>query len=149
MVFARFVIPEPKKGPKSPTKNFGNILDKNTAKLQRRRKSGKIFHWNSLRLRACLPTRQRFYFAILRCIKCCFNPRKFASKERKKMNSTQNQKQFLRAGYSSGLLEVLDKLRFKVPTPIQYKAIPIAIEGKDIIGIAQTGTGKTLALESR
>ena len=32
-----------------------------------------------------------------------------------------------------------------MPTPIQYKAIPIAVEGKDIIGIAQTGTGKTLA----
>jgi len=31
------------------------------------------------------------------------------------------------------------------PTPIQEKAIPIAIEGKDLIGIAQTGTGKTLA----
>jgi len=36
-------------------------------------------------------------------------------------------------------------MKFKVPTPIQFKAIPIAIEGKDVIGIAQTGTGKTLA----
>jgi ATP-dependent RNA helicase RhlE len=36
-------------------------------------------------------------------------------------------------------------MKFKVPTPIQFKAIPIGIEGKDIIGIAQTGTGKTLA----
>lgn len=32
-----------------------------------------------------------------------------------------------------------------MPTPIQHKAIPIAIDGKDLIGIAQTGTGKTLA----
>ena len=145
MVFARFVIPEPKKGPKSPTKNFGNILDKNTAKPQRRRKSAKIFIGILCVFAPCLPTRQRFYFAILRCIKCCFNPRKFASKERKKMNSTQNQNSFYGLGIARGLLEVLDKLRFKVPTPIQYKAIPIAIEGKDIIGIAQTGTGKTLA----
>jgi ATP-dependent RNA helicase RhlE len=34
---------------------------------------------------------------------------------------------------------------YKKPTPIQAKAIPIAVEGKDVIGIAQTGTGKTLA----
>ena len=43
------------------------------------------------------------------------------------------------------LLEILDNLGFKNPTPIQYKTIPIIIEGKDVIGIAQTGTGKTLA----
>jgi len=61
------------------------------------------------------------------------------------MNSTHNQNSFYGLGIAPGLLEVLDKLRFKVPTPIQHKAIPIAIEGKDIIGIAQTGTGKTLA----
>src|SRR3989338_3314318 len=61
------------------------------------------------------------------------------------MKSTQNQNSFYGLGIAPGLLEVLDKLRFKVPTPIQHKAIPIAIEGKDIIGIAQTGTGKTLA----
>jgi ATP-dependent RNA helicase RhlE len=34
-------------------------------------------------------------------------------------------------------------MKFKVPTPIQAKAIPMALEGKDVIGIAQTGTGKT------
>lgn len=43
------------------------------------------------------------------------------------------------------LLDVLLSLGFKTPTSIQHKAIPVAIEGKDIIGIAQTGTGKTLA----
>jgi ATP-dependent RNA helicase RhlE len=43
------------------------------------------------------------------------------------------------------LLQILDTLKFTVPTPIQHKSIPVAIEGKDIIGIAQTGTGKTLA----
>lgn len=36
-------------------------------------------------------------------------------------------------------------MKFKIPTPIQFKAIPVGIEGKDIIGVAQTGTGKTLA----
>jgi len=43
------------------------------------------------------------------------------------------------------ILDTLLKLGFKTPTSIQHKAIPSAIEGKDIIGIAQTGTGKTLA----
>ncbi|MBI2637275.1 MAG: DEAD/DEAH box helicase [Candidatus Sungbacteria bacterium] len=48
-------------------------------------------------------------------------------------------------GIAPKLLSVLDKARFTVPTPIQHQSIPVAIEGKDIIGIAQTGTGKTLA----
>jgi len=43
------------------------------------------------------------------------------------------------------ILEVLGKLNFSTPTPIQNQAIPVAIEGNDVIGIAQTGTGKTLA----
>lgn len=43
------------------------------------------------------------------------------------------------------ILEILDRMRFTHPTTIQHKAIPIGIEGKDVIGIAQTGTGKTLA----
>ncbi len=43
------------------------------------------------------------------------------------------------------ILEVLDREKFTVPTPIQASCIPSGVEGKDIIGIAQTGTGKTLA----
>jgi len=43
------------------------------------------------------------------------------------------------------ILDIISKLGYKTPTSIQHKAIPPAIEGKDIIGIAQTGTGKTLA----
>jgi len=48
-------------------------------------------------------------------------------------------------GIAPKIQQVLDRMHFKVPTPIQYKAIPVAIEGKDVIGVAQTGTGKTLA----
>jgi len=48
-------------------------------------------------------------------------------------------------GLAPKLLAVLERLRFTVPTPIQYAAIPVAVTGKDVIGIAQTGTGKTLA----
>lgn len=52
---------------------------------------------------------------------------------------------FFGLGIAPNILDVLQKLKFTVPTPIQQKAIPVGIEGQDIIGIAQTGTGKTLA----
>ena len=52
---------------------------------------------------------------------------------------------FFGLGIAPKILDMLDKIKFKVPTPIQRKAIPLAIEGKDVIGIAQTGTGKTHA----
>ncbi|MFH1621455.1 MAG: DEAD/DEAH box helicase [Patescibacteria group bacterium] len=52
---------------------------------------------------------------------------------------------FYGLGIAPRLLEILWKLKFKTPTPIQAQAIPVAIEGKDLIGVAQTGTGKTLA----
>ena len=43
------------------------------------------------------------------------------------------------------ILEVLVGRDITIPTPIQRQAIPPAAEGKDVVGIAQTGTGKTLA----
>jgi len=52
---------------------------------------------------------------------------------------------FYGLGIIPKLLDTLEKLKFKHPTPIQSRVIPSAIEGKDVIGIAQTGTGKTLA----
>ena len=42
-------------------------------------------------------------------------------------------------------IRTLDELGFEEPTPIQQEAIPFALEGKDLIGQAQTGTGKTAA----
>ncbi len=51
---------------------------------------------------------------------------------------------FYGLGIAPNLLSVLDRMRFTVPTPIQQKGIPIAVEGNDLVGIAQTGTGKTL-----
>ena len=52
---------------------------------------------------------------------------------------------FHNMGIAPKLIETLDALKLIEPTPIQRQAIPSAIEGKDIVGIAQTGTGKTLA----
>ncbi len=48
-------------------------------------------------------------------------------------------------GIAPKLLEILQTNKFTVPTPIQLQSIPTAIEGKDVMGIAQTGTGKTMA----
>jgi len=55
------------------------------------------------------------------------------------------QHSFYGLGLAPKLLEIVERMKFKTPTPIQYKAIPIGIAGQDIVGIAQTGTGKTLA----
>lgn len=52
---------------------------------------------------------------------------------------------FYGLGIAPAILDILTKLHFKTPTPIQAQAIPFAIQGKDVVGIAQTGTGKTLA----
>ncbi|MFS4438540.1 DEAD/DEAH box helicase [Paracoccaceae bacterium GXU_MW_L88] len=48
-------------------------------------------------------------------------------------------------GLAPKLHAALKRGGFKEPTPIQAKAIPLALEGHDIMGLAQTGTGKTLA----
>lgn len=61
---------------------------------------------------------------------------------------TQIQKEapsFNKLGIIPNILSVLAVRKFVVPTPIQHQCIPAAIEGKDVVGIAQTGTGKTLA----
>ena len=46
---------------------------------------------------------------------------------------------------NANVLEALDAMRFDECTPIQEQAIPIILEGKDLIAVAQTGTGKTAA----
>jgi ATP-dependent RNA helicase DeaD len=52
---------------------------------------------------------------------------------------------FSELGLSEGLLETLDELGYEDPTPIQEQAIPELLAGHDVIGQAQTGTGKTAA----
>jgi len=52
---------------------------------------------------------------------------------------------FEETGLSEVLVKRLAEIGFTTPTPIQQKAIPIALRGQDIIGMAQTGTGKTAA----
>ena len=53
--------------------------------------------------------------------------------------------EFHELGLTESLLDALARADLTVPTPIQAQAIPLALEGHDILGLAQTGTGKTLA----
>ena len=46
-------------------------------------------------------------------------------------------------GLSNALLKAIDKQGYTTPSPIQQKAIPLILEGKDVLASAQTGTGKT------
>lgn len=48
-------------------------------------------------------------------------------------------------GLASTILKGIQDAGYQVPTPIQQKAIPVLLQGRDIIGCAQTGTGKTAA----
>src|SRR3954464_6043854 len=48
-------------------------------------------------------------------------------------------------GLSAPLLEALDDVGYESPSPIQEQAIPPMLEGRDVIGQAQTGSGKTAA----
>ncbi len=52
---------------------------------------------------------------------------------------------FYGLGIAPKILDTLFQMKFTTATPIQHQTIPIALEGKDIMGIAPTGTGKTLA----
>ena len=52
---------------------------------------------------------------------------------------------FASLGLSDTSLDVMDNLGFIHPTPIQEKTIPGLLEGKDIVGLAETGSGKTIA----
>ena len=48
-------------------------------------------------------------------------------------------------GLSKPILKVLDQVGYETPSPIQAKTIPLIMEGRDVLGQAQTGTGKTAA----
>ena len=52
---------------------------------------------------------------------------------------------FNELGLSQPILQALDLKGYDKPTPIQAQAIPTVLAGRDLMGIAQTGTGKTAA----
>jgi len=53
--------------------------------------------------------------------------------------------QFSQYAISANLLTALNKLKLTNATPIQHMSIPLALDGRDLLGTAQTGTGKTFA----
>lgn len=72
------------------------------------------------------------------------------SAERREKSSTNGggaaqKKGFADLGIIEPLCDACAQLGYKVPTPIQVEAIPVALEGRDVIGVAETGSGKTAA----
>ena len=58
-------------------------------------------------------------------------------------SATTAPKTFKELGLIESLCEACDKMGYKAPTPIQSESIPLALQGRDIIGLAETGSGKT------
>lgn len=60
-------------------------------------------------------------------------------------SSPEANREFAELGLAPELLTALDSLGYEEPTPIQREAIPHLLEGRDLLGLAATGTGKTAA----
>ena len=60
-------------------------------------------------------------------------------------DSSEPVKTFQDLGIIESLCEACTALGYKAPTPIQEQSIPYALQGRDLIGLAETGSGKTAA----
>ncbi|KAI0010264.1 hypothetical protein F4779DRAFT_616840 [Xylariaceae sp. FL0662B] len=69
----------------------------------------------------------------------------FFAPEEKKQAKQKGKSSFQRMSLSRPILRGLNSVGFNEPTPIQAKTIPLALEGKDLVGGAVTGSGKTAA----
>jgi ATP-dependent RNA helicase DDX56/DBP9 len=52
---------------------------------------------------------------------------------------------FANLGLDTRILQAITKQNFQTPTPVQQKAIPLTLEGRDVLARAKTGSGKTAA----
>lgn len=69
----------------------------------------------------------------------------FAPEDKTKPSSTKTASSFQQFSLSRPILRGLTSLSFTAPTPIQVRAIPVALQGLDVVGSAVTGSGKTAA----
>lgn len=60
-------------------------------------------------------------------------------------DAEEEPKTFKELGIVDSLVEACESLGYKAPTPIQQKSIPVALQNRDVIGLAETGSGKTAA----
>ena len=67
------------------------------------------------------------------------------SKEPLTAEPVESSASFVGLGLSENILQALTDVGYETPSPIQAECIPILLEGKDLLGMAQTGTGKTAA----
>ncbi|TGO36273.1 hypothetical protein BHYA_0130g00230 [Botrytis hyacinthi] len=65
--------------------------------------------------------------------------------ETEEVEKDEAPKSFKDLGIVDSLCEACDTLGYKAPTPIQRESIPLALQGRDLIGLAETGSGKTAA----
>ena len=65
--------------------------------------------------------------------------------EEEKAVEAENINTFGQFGLNDELMRAINDVGYETPSPIQLKTIPLLLEGKDIVGQAQTGTGKTAA----
>jgi ATP-dependent RNA helicase DDX56/DBP9 len=61
------------------------------------------------------------------------------------LEGQKEENSFASLGLETRLLQGITKQDFRTPTPVQSKAIPLALEGRDILARAKTGSGKTAA----
>src|SRR3981081_2925458 len=57
----------------------------------------------------------------------------------------ESEHSFFEVDLAEPIVKAVREEGYKVPTPIQVQAIPLIMEGRDVLGCAQTGTGKTAA----
>jgi ATP-dependent RNA helicase RhlE len=99
--------------------------------------------------RSAAPTRRRFSSAPKRGNrKQYINPDMFVNKNTREKNAAPTHEikhTFKDFAFNRTLEANLEKTGFSAPSPIQDKTIPFAMEGRDVIGLANTGTGKTAA----